>query len=111
MAKTHARKLQNRNLSRFGYSVTELQIDRYFPEKIRDDSGNVTDGRMLKFFLKDTKGKRFLAKKLMGLRNWCTIEMSTIDNSLFFELYVEMFLGAGKSVKYNIVVPPLLTEE
>lgn len=79
------------------------------PEKITDPNGDVTDGRMLRFFLRDTKGRFFgrNSKKLMGRRNWCSVEMSSIDDSLFFELHVEMFMGAGKTVKYNIIVPSL----
>lgn len=84
-------------------------LDR--PEKIKDAQGNVTDGRMLRFFLRDTKGKLLGkgAKKLMGRRNWCSVEMSSIDDSLFFELHVEMFLGAGKTIPYNIIIPRLET--
>jgi len=79
------------------------------PEKITDADGEITDGRMLRFFKRDTKGRLLgkKAKKLMGRRNWCSVEMSSIDDSLFFELHVEMFLGAGKTVPYNIVVPAL----
>lgn len=82
-------------------------------EKIKKNEKSIdeeiTDGRMLRFFMRDTKGKVFgrKAKKLLGKRNWASVEMSSIDNSLFFQLYVEMFLGAGKTVKYNIVVPSL----
>src|SRR6478609_20722 len=79
------------------------------PEKIVDEQGNVTDGRMLRFFLRDTKGRMLgkKAKKLMGRRNWCSVEMSSIDDSFFFEWHVEMFLGAGKTMRYNIIVPRL----
>jgi hypothetical protein len=79
------------------------------PEKIESPDGEVTDGRMLRFFLRDTKGRMFgrKAKKLMGARNWASAEMSTIDDSLFFELHAEMFLGAGKTMKYSIIVPAL----
>ena len=79
------------------------------PEKITGPDGGITDGRMLRFFLRDTKGRFFgrKSKKLMGKRNWCSVEMSSIDDSLFFELHVEMFMGAGKTVKYNIIVPAL----
>jgi hypothetical protein len=78
-------------------------------ERIRDHGGAVTEARMLRFFMRDTKGRLLgrKAKKLMGRRNWCSVEMSTIDGSLFFELHVEMFIGAGKTLPYNIVVPPL----
>lgn len=84
------------------------------PEKIRDGDG-MTDARMLRFFLRDTKGKVLVGKllggnkgkKLMGRRNWCSVEMSSVDDSLFFELHVEMFLGAGKTVPYNVIVPKL----
>lgn len=73
------------------------------------DTDNVTDARMLRFFMRDTKGKVFRksAMKLMGKRNWTSCTMSSVDDSLFFELYVEMFTGAGKTVKYNIIVPAL----
>ena len=96
------------------------------PEKIREEGaiedrsdscrrsrlgkGITTDGRMLRFFLRDTKGKVLggnKSKKLMGKRNWCSVEMSNVDDSLFFELHVEMFLGAGKTIPYNIIVPKL----
>lgn len=68
-----------------------------------------TDGRMLRFFLKHKNGKIFgrSSKKLMGRRNFCSVQMSDIDESLFFELYVEMFMGAGKTTKYSITVPAL----
>lgn len=83
-------------------------IDR--PEKFTTPGDDTeTDARMLRFFLRDTKGKVFgkSAKKLMATRNWCSVQMSSIDDSLFFRLHLEMFLGAGRTLKYDFVVPSL----
>jgi hypothetical protein len=82
-------------------------IDR--AENITGPDKAVTQGKMMRLFLRDTKGRVFgkSAKKLLAQRNFCAVQMSTIDDSLFFELYLELYLGAGKTTKFSIVIPRL----
>lgn len=77
---------------------------------INDPENGQTMARNLPLFKRNTGGNLLggkKSKKFMGLRNWCAGEFFEEDRSLFFELYVELFLGAGQCMKYDIRVPAL----
>lgn len=65
--------------------------------------------RHLPVFTRRTNGHLFGKRttKFMGLRNWCAGEYFEEDRNMSFNLYVELFLGAGQCMPFNIRIPPL----
>jgi len=78
-------------------------------ETIHDDEMGDTDARMVRFFERGPSGKVFgkKSKKLMARRNWCSMEYMDSDDSLFTNIYMELFMGAGRTVNYNLTIPAL----
>jgi len=78
------------------------------PEIIHTAQGD-TDARMLRFFRRSAGGQLLgkKSKKLMNLRNWCSVKYMDTFDSLFFQLHVELFMGAGRTTNYYIGVPPV----